>query len=724
MSFDKIFSMVQRLNENDFGPSKAKVLSDGNKLVANPIDRNSLKVKAVGYQDMIIQGRLTTEGFNGILNWLMRQPDIIDYYYKLKDLAKYFVVYEITKDNDFTEKQVFVFTIVDRTTVPTLNPKVNHVSMEEVQAIQKGMGPKDLVVSPSQQLLSDPAKVDLKATGLTFPIMAAAVPGNKNTNLVAFFRDTYVKIKQEPNVSNHPGLAKVKAEINKGELGKATQAFLYALNAGFNLKDWSGEETSTDLTAALATKLASIPTVATESIGYFLHPNGYSMIKESSAIVGFDPNAFVAGFDAALKGIGGGPVNTKDIVVPADGFKYSASNTTPDLELKKFQEILKTNLPTFAGGALKSKPAVAAFLKTKADGLYGNRTKGLIEYLKIGLTDPKYPDNDGTTIKSDFVNRMLREFKVITECRTYLGPDGFSIIVEGFDTGAADIGTGGGGGGGKKKPAGGGGGGGNKSSSGSSGSKTYGLGDSAYVGRIYKVEGGYWKFKTGNTWDYVSAWKEILTLQTTHPNAGGHYILKASDGSLMRFAIQDGTWKYWDGQSTKYINTSSGNVAILNKYFGKGGTGSGATSSSQSTMTIAQIDAEHKAIANMIKSQFPSSYNSSSIFWPYIDSYRGDDERGAWQAFKNWAVNSKAISRWKKASAAITALGTSDDDYPRLKANSNVLYQIFEPSSATMASSDSFYYKFHYAKRLSDYTIRLLQANGEWWTTTIDTDFG
>jgi hypothetical protein len=170
--------------------------------------------------------------------------------------------------------------------------------------IQKGMGPKDLVVSPSQQLLNDPNKVDLKKTGLTFPIMAAAIPGNKNTNLVAFFRDAYIKIKQEPNVSNYAGLANVKAEINKGELGKATQAFLYALNAGFNIKDWSGEEIAADLTEALASAIMRVATIKAESSNYFLHPNGYSLIKEASAIAGFDPNAFVAGFDQAIKGMG------------------------------------------------------------------------------------------------------------------------------------------------------------------------------------------------------------------------------------------------------------------------------------------------------------------------------------------------------------------------------------------------------------------------------------
>jgi ABC-type sugar transport system ATPase subunit len=68
------------------------------------------------------------------------------------------------------------------------------------------------------------------------------------------------------------------------------------LNAGFNIKDWSGEEIAADLTEALATALMRVSTVKTESSNYFLHPNGYSLIKEASSIAGFDPNAFVAGF--------------------------------------------------------------------------------------------------------------------------------------------------------------------------------------------------------------------------------------------------------------------------------------------------------------------------------------------------------------------------------------------------------------------------------------------
>ena len=532
MSFDKIFSLSNRLNENRFGPGKAKVVSDGNKVVATPIDRNSFKVKAVGYQDMIVQGRLTAAGFNGILNWLKQQPDIIDYYYKLNDLKTHFLVYQIMKDNDLFEKQSFQFTIVERSTVPTLSLAVNHVSLEELESIQKGVGPKDLVVSPSQQILGKPGVDPVKATGLTFPIVATSIPGNKNTSLVSFVRDAYLKVKQDPNVSSYAGLAAVKAEVNKGELGKSSQAFIYALNSAFGIKDWSGEEVEANLTAALATKLYSAPAATTESAKYFLHPNGRQLIKEDiDSLPGFSSNAFIAGFDQAIKGLGGGPTNTGGIAVPAEGFKYDSTGRLKNAELQKFQEILMKNLPTYEGGALKSYPAVAAFLRTKADGIYGNKTKGLISYLKIGLTDPKYPDNDDTTIKADFVNRMLKEFKVVQERRTYIGLDGHSIIIEGFDTGAATVAAGGG--------------------SGSGGSGTGGTRqvvkkeDTAKVdseARFLQGRDGYSYFIKDKVWYYkkdngplqilLSA-DSIKRLIEREPNAGAHYVKIANNNGVL-----------------------------------------------------------------------------------------------------------------------------------------------------------------------------------------------
>lgn len=530
MSFDKIFSLSNKLNENAFGPGKAKVVSDGNKVVATPIDRNSFKVKAVGYQDMIVQGRLTPAGFNGILNWLKQQPDIIDYYYKLNDLKNHFLVYQILKDKDAFEKQVFQFTIVERSTVPALSPAVNHVSLEELESIQKGIGPKDLVVSPSQQILGKQGADPVKATGLTFPIAASAIPGNKNTNLVNFVRDAYLKVKQDPNVSSYSGLAAVKSEINKGELGKNSQAFIYALNSGFGIKDWSGEEVETNLTAALVTKLSASPQVKNESADYFLHPNGTQLIKEDTeALPGFDSNAFVTGFDQALKGLGGGSSNTGGIVVPAEGFKYDASFKLKNAELQKFQEILMKNLPTYAGGALKNRPPVAAFLRTKADGIYGNKTRDLIGYLKVGLTDPKYPDNDNSTIKADFVNRMLKEFKLIQERKTYLGIDGHSIIIEGFDAGAADVATGVS----------------SSSSSGSSNRQVVKKDDTVKVDSnarflqgkddySYFIKDKVWYYKKGNgPLEILLNADSIKKLIEREPNAGAHYIKIANNNGVL-----------------------------------------------------------------------------------------------------------------------------------------------------------------------------------------------
>jgi hypothetical protein len=711
MSFDKIFSLRNKINENVFGPGKAKVVSDGNKIVANPIDRNSLKVKAVGYQDMIIQGRLTTEGFNGILNWLTRQPDIIDYYYKLRDLKTNFVVYEIMKDVEAFDKQVFKFTIVERSTLPALSLSVNHVSLEEVQMIQKGMGPKDLVVSPSQQLLNDPNKVDLKKTGLTFPIMAAAIPGNKNTNLVAFFRDAYLKIKQEPNVSNYAGLANVKAEINKGELGKATQAFLYALNAGFNIKDWSGEEIAADLTEALATAIMRVATIKAESSSYFLHPNGYSLIKEASAIDGFDPNAFVAGFDQAIKGMGGGTSNTGGIAVPAEGFKYDSTGRLKNAELQKFQEIMMKNLPTYAGGALKTKPAVAAFLRTKADGIYGGKTKGLIGYLKIGLTDPKYPDNDDTTIKADFVNRMLREFKVVTENKTYIGLDGRTLIIEGFDTGAADTGTGGGGGGGNR---GGGNRGGGTTVKKESNVKTYEL--QSPVGWEYTIKNNVWHARKsdGSTgWFLLTNVSSIIKLITTYFNQAmdGYYInLKAGpDGKYKR--ADDRLYRFYNKKWQVKISGSWQNVddpKNLNAVYGDPTKAASSKVSSPSGVTAVTIDSELTKLGTSIK-----SFVEGNSFAAYKGNF-DDDEEGAWNdvLYPQWkSVWKKTVASLRSKISSSSAINSSDKS--RYEKSLKAIETMFTDGvGGWFVTGNTFFGTFHKGAITSDTWDLMLYLSG------------
>ena len=71
----------------------------------------------------------------------------------------------------------------------------------------------------------------------------------------------------------------------------------------------------------------------------------------------------------------------------------------------------------------KKRTEVTNFCKSlkAGDGGYGTLTQSLIRHLKTSLTNEKYPDNDANTIKPDFVNRMLKEFKLIKESKSYHG---------------------------------------------------------------------------------------------------------------------------------------------------------------------------------------------------------------------------------------------------------------------------------------------------------------
>jgi hypothetical protein len=457
MSFDKIFSMMHRLNENRFGPGKGKVVAGDSKLVAVPIDRDSLKVKLVGdMQDYIVSGRLTKSGFDGIINWLNQQPDIADYYYKLKDLKTYFIVYEILQDREDAligkDKQVFKFTIAERKAVPALNPAVSHVTQEEVELIRSGGGAADLTIPVGTKALDGGTSgtsgvvgntagslsvEQIKAKGGPSAVTEVGIKDNVDPKVVGLLTTAYNLIKGDATAGSHPGMPKVKAELQADKLGAFSQAFVYALNSGFGILDAKFQETpDTGINTSLISKILTTPkpVKVNDSRGYFLHPNGYSLIKEeASSIIGFDTDAFVASFTLKLEAM---KTKTGDIVVPPEGFKFD-TGTIKNPELAKFQTILKANLPTYMGGALAKVPVVTAFIKATADGGYGTRTQALVAYLKDGLSDPKYPDNDKTTIKPDFVRRMLIEFKLIKESNSYRGLGSRGLIREGFDTGAA-----------------------------------------------------------------------------------------------------------------------------------------------------------------------------------------------------------------------------------------------------------------------------------------------
>jgi hypothetical protein len=464
MSFDKIFSMMYRLNENRFGPGKGKVVAGDSKLVAVPIDRDSLKVKLVGdMQDYIVSGRLTKPGFDGIINWLNQQPDIADYYYKLKDLKTYFIVYEILQDREDAligkDKQVFKFTIAERKAVPALNPAVSHVTQEEVELIRSGGGAADLTIPVGTKALDGGTSgtsgvvgntagtlsvEQIKAKGGPSAVTEIGIKDNVDPKVIGLLTTAYNLIKGDATAGSHPGMPKVKAELQADKLGAFSQAFVYALNSGFGILDAKFQETpDTGINTSLISKILTTPkpVKVNDSRGYFLHPNGYSLIKEeASAIIGFDADAFVASFTLKLEAM---KTKTGDIVVPPEGFKFQNPVTTKDPELAKFQTILKTNLPLWKGGGAKNVQVVKDFMKATADGGYGTRTQALVFWLKDGLSVPKYADSDKNTILPDFVNRMLKEFNLIKESKSYRGLNSQWLISEDFDfEAAADSGGG------------------------------------------------------------------------------------------------------------------------------------------------------------------------------------------------------------------------------------------------------------------------------------------
>ena len=753
MSFDKIFSMMYRLNENRFGPGKGKVVAGDSKLVAVPIDRDSLKVKLVGdMQDYIVSGRLTKPGFDGIINWLNQQPDIADYYYKLKDLKTYFIVYEILQDREDAligkDKQVFKFTIAERKAVPALNPAVSHVTREEVELIRSGGGAADLTIPVGTKALdggtSGTSGVVGSTTVLTtsqiqakngpLAVTAANIKGNADAKVIKFLLDAYNLVKKDPVANASPGMAKVKVELSTDKLDAATQAFVYALNAGFGVLDARFSEFPDDgITPDLITKVwaAKVPVTKNESRGYFLHPNGYSLIKEdasaingyslikedASAIIGFDVDAFVAGFALKIEQM---RTKTGDIAVPPEGFKFD-NGATKNPELLKFQTILKTNLPTYMGGALAKVQVVKDFIKAAVDGGYGTRTQALVAYLKDGLSDPKYPDNDKTTIKPDFVNRMLIEFKLIKESNSYRGLGSRGLIREGFDTGAAADS------GGtvvtpkkvvtpkvdkdgnpvvvvkkEKAPA--------KSKLFDGSEVSRALSNNPTFEFKNSINGiWYCKLKT----DGESAWRLASTasvglLQTQYKADKGYWNLGTDTGYSI---AKDGRWVLAKDTS---IYADDPTILKLNAAYPKAGQSQVQVSAG---LTVAQIDALHIEVANQVKKWITTPINLAPYKgWQGIGD---DDESGAWEAFRKAMSGGTGAAtvngKLTKAASAI-ALTTSDEK-TRLASNQANLVNMWNGKNNTMKN------KFLGDTMDDTYVIRLGKADGSIWTLSIDTDF-
>jgi hypothetical protein len=576
-------------------PDKVKVKAGvGHKVVLVPQDERTLKIKVVNDADVLtVDKKLTPSGFKAIIDFIKQQPSVIGYYSALNDLKSNLVVYTVSKDTDRT--QLITFTIGKKSEIGGINPQVQYVRQDELELAKTGA-----ILNVSGSATTN-ITTGSTAAGFKVPLSQDKIKDSADPKLVAWMKETWRKIMKEPVASSNPIMAKVKKEVGAGKLGKDSQVFIMGLNAGYNVFDWSGEDLETGITQTLIDKVALTPAV-TES-RFYLSIDGRRLVEQlSTTVSGFDPDKFNA---EIAKAQAGSAVDTGGIVVPPDGFKYGIRG---DLEFKKFQEILVKNLPTYAGGAIIKDRPVANFVKAvPMKGDYGDRTRDLIQYLKIGLSDPKYPDNDAQVVKADFVQRMLKEFKLIGESTSFLGLDGFSIVSEGFDQAAANAGTGGGGNRG-------GGGGGTVVKEKSQKSKVYELQEKpeyeyALVNKIVhyrkKGSGGKWILNTNpQTIKLVIALAKTDGLDYSYALIG-----KDSSGNVTRldtkdYYLKDNKWKVWlNNRWTDVIETTANK---LKSFYEKGKaviSSSGGGASGSSTSVAGSLNADQlKSLSSTIRS--------------------------------------------------------------------------------------------------------------------------
>lgn len=398
------FQKWKKVNEQEAVPGREKSKgASGDKVVAIPVDKTTLKLKLVNSTRVIEGGKLTPTGFTQLLNWIKSQGDIIGYYTALNDLSTNIVIYSIATDND--RKQVIIFKIYSKTQLNATEPgkpgipkELQFIRQDELPAALGGSvlnvsGVAASALTKDTKTGTDTTISTVTETGLKLPIKAAAIVGSTDANLINFITGAYNKAKTK--VTGSQLLAKVKSEVQAGKLDKGAQGFVKALNTAFDIKDAKfGEDIELDITQTLVNKLAG------------------------------DLNDFNA--DAFMSVT---TFYTGDIKVPEGGF---IEGIQKNAELKKFQDLLKTKLAT----KLRDHATYQAFVKAGRKGFVGNYgplTHNLVKLLKSITKNPPFPNRDGSIIEPEFVSLI----QAINESY-YLGLDGSVILNESeFDFSAA-----------------------------------------------------------------------------------------------------------------------------------------------------------------------------------------------------------------------------------------------------------------------------------------------
>ena len=648
------FGYWKKVNEDDVPGRERESGGDNNKVVAIPVDKETLKLKIVNDADIIDgNGKLTIDGFKTLLDWIKSQGEIISYYTALNDLTNNVVIYSISKDND--RKQVVIFKIYSKVALKAQDPSAAGIN-SQVQYIRQD----ELTQALQGTILNTNALKQIKnqqtSATLVLPFPAASIIGSTDAKAIAFIITAYNKIKKDPVIAASPIMPAVKAEVVANSLGKNTSLFIKGLNAGFGILDAKfKEDIESDITKTLYDKITFIPEA------------------ESAVIAGFNIDAF-------NKVIASAAPETGDIKVPAGGFKNGMQDNpelakVQNLLLKKFKKVL-SNHSAYQNFANAGKKGFT--------GNYGELTAALVNVIKIGLEDPYWTGSrDGNTIEPEFISRILAE--KLPESTTYLGLDGITIITEGFAAPPESQVA-------KKKST--------SSTSTTKKSTTTKTGDifgvtgarQAYPANLYQVINSIWQVKADGKGDWVvvgvpSSIKELINKYSAgvYPllskNTDGTYSLKGgkiypgdkyysmTPGNAYDFV--DGVWKVWIGGKWE----QSENASAISAIYGAVPTTKSTTVNSGATTKT--IDAGLNKLANDIKLFVEGDGPDGPQFTAY-DSW-DDNEAGAWTSvlYPQWTgVWRPALNDLQKKWMSSTIITASDK--ARYDASFKVFKTMFE----------------------------------------------
>jgi len=678
------FGYWKKVNEDDVPGRERESGGDNNKVVAIPVDKETLKLKIVNDADVIdSNGKLTIDGFKTLLDWIKSQGEIISYYAALNDLTNNVVIYSISKDND--RKQVVIFKIYSKVALKAQDPSAAGIN-SQVQYIRQD----ELTQALQGTILNTNALKQIKnqqtSTTLVLPFPAASIIGSTDAKAIAFIITAYNKIKKDPVIAASPIMPAVKAEVVANSLGKNTSLFIKGLNAGFGILDAKfKEDIESDITKTLYDKITFIPEA------------------ESAVIAGFNIDAF-------NKVIASAAPETGDIKVPTGGFKNGMQDNpelakVQNLLLKKFKKVL-SNHSAYQNFANAGKKGFT--------GNYGELTAALVNVIKIGLEDPYWTGSrDGNTIEPEFISRILAE--KLPESTTYLGLDGITIITEGFAAPPeSQTAT-------KKSTS---------STSTTKKSTTTKTSDifgvigarQAYPDNLYQVINSIWQVKIDGKGDWTpvinpAAIKELINKYKAgcYPlllkNTNGLYAIKGgkiypgdkytsmTPGNAYDYG--EGVWKVWIGGKWEAAEDASAISAIY-----------GAVPTTKSTTvnsgaTTKTIDAGLNKLANDIKLFVEGEGKGST--GPQFTAYDAwdDNEEGAWKnvMYPQWTgVWRPALNDLQKKWMSSTIITAAD------KARYNASYIVFKGMFETLVD-DGFKSTFLGDEAFDDFDL-IYQTSG------------